>query len=369
MLLDLCARLRHTAILELVYSRAHLLGIPTFTSKNLTAGSVARFGPNFGIAFCQLVGYRNHFLTVVVKEGGFGFALIHIEEVFASEGEWEIVDFGWVQATRVGGFGRDDDKTDPELDDEMEIDEDATGEVRDRKRKHSMHDSGRDGEEEETILKDPFDISVRELRDLHAYCRARVAHTFIESQLKARNIPYIQVASTTHRDLPAIGSVNAIPSVNSTHNSNPLRPTSRHVSTSQRPKGLFGARSPLEEHLPVLCVQTKDILAGAAAAEAAMPNVRIEPTEWWSLERVCGVQTKVRLKYVQPLDAARQKSQIVDDTGKRDLIKVSENITYDARTSVVTFLSRRVEECVDEFLKEWERVSRVVVIARQGKFL
>jgi hypothetical protein len=38
----------------------------------------------------------------------------------------------------------------------------------------------------------------------------------------------------------------------------------------------------------------------AAAAEAAMPNIRIEPINWWTVDKPCQVHTSVMLKYVQP---------------------------------------------------------------------
>lgn len=39
---------------------------------------------------------------------------------------------------------------------------------------------------------------------------------------------------------------------------------------------------------------------------------------------------------------------------------------YDATEAVVSFLSEDVEKCVDEFLEEWGKVSKMVVIAREG---
>ena len=41
-------------------------------------------------------------------------------------------------------------------------------------------------------------------------------------------------------------------------------------------------QSNLARSIPGLCVQSSDILAGAPAAEAAMPNIRVIPLGWWS---------------------------------------------------------------------------------------
>lgn len=48
------------------------------------------------------------------------------------------------------------------------------------------------------------------------------------------------------------------------------------------------------------------------------------------------------------------------------MIRPSKRIIYDTREAVVTFLSEDVDKCVDEFLEEWARVSKMVVIARES---
>ena len=44
-------------------------------------------------------------------------------------------------------------------------------------------------------------------------------------------------------------------------------------------------QSSLAHSVPALCVQSKHILSGAPAAEAAMPNIRVIPLNWWSNEK------------------------------------------------------------------------------------
>ena len=80
---------------------------------------------------------------------------------------------------------------------------------------------------------------------------ARVAHTKVEKQFKARGIPY------TH--------VNPAPS---------------HLSPL--PDSLSFLHSALSNTIPSLCVQSSDILSGSPAFEAAMPNIRVIPLSWWS---------------------------------------------------------------------------------------
>lgn len=78
---------------------------------------------------------------------------------------------------------------------------------------------------------------------------ARVAYTRVEQQFKLRGIPYTHVS-----------------------------PTSGAPVTTE----LANIQSPLARSVPALCVQSSDILAGAPAAEAAMPNIRVIPLNWWS---------------------------------------------------------------------------------------
>lgn len=72
------------------------------------------------------------------------------------------------------------------------------------------------------------------------------------------------------------------------------------------------------------------------------------------------VVTCVKLKYVQQPVGRRA------GLGK-GVIRPSKRIVYDANEAVVCFLADEVEGCVTEFLEEWAKVSKIVVIAREGK--
>lgn len=89
-----------------------------------------------------------------------------------------------------------------------------------------------------------------------------------------------------------------------------------------------------------------------------MPNIRVIPLNWWS-EKKAQVVTCVKLKYVQQPMGKR--------AGTSKVIRPSKRIIYDTTEAVVSFLSEDVNTCVDEFLEEWARVSKVVVIAREGQ--
>ena len=57
-----------------------------------------------------------------------------------------------------------------------------------------------------------------------------------------------------------------------------VNPTSGVPVTTE----LAHIQSSLARSVPALCVQSKHILSGAPAAEAAMPNIRVIPLNWWS---------------------------------------------------------------------------------------
>jgi len=153
---------------------------------------------------------------------------------------------------------------------------------------------------------------------------ARVAFINVERQLKLRKIPFKHV------------------------NPAQLLPPTSVLSYIQ---------SSLARSVPALCVQSEHILSGAPAAEAAMPNIRVIPLNWWSHEKA-RVVTCVKLKYVQqPMGKSGMGGAV---------LRPSKRIIYDTKEAIVSFLSEDVNSCVDEFLEEWARVSKMVVIAREG---
>ncbi|KAJ7072524.1 mediator complex subunit MED14-domain-containing protein [Mycena amicta] len=151
-----------------------------------------------------------------------------------------------------------------------------------------------------------FKLDVQVLRQLYDYCCARVAYMKVETQFK-------NLLIQTH-----------------------------YVDLASNEPPIPGA---------------EDILSGAPAAEAAMPNIRVIPLNWWSHTRGAQVITCVKLKYVQqPMGKNATSSSI---------IRFSKRIIYDATDAVVSFVSENVDTCVPEFLEEWARVSKMVVIARE----
>jgi mediator of RNA polymerase II transcription subunit 14 len=171
---------------------------------------------------------------------------------------------------------------------------------------------------------------VQILREVYAYCCARVAHTQVEKQLKQRMIPYAHVAP------PGARAPAGVPA---------------HLHAA------------LARAVPALCVPAARLLGDAPGADAAEPNVRVLPLNWWSA-RAARVVTCVKLRHVQPpLGSAAAAASA------GAVVRLSKRIVYDAAQAVVSFLSEDVDRCVDEFLEEWGKVSKMVVIAREGWWL
>ncbi|KAK0212615.1 mediator complex subunit MED14-domain-containing protein [Desarmillaria ectypa] len=309
MLMDALVRLRLQTIVDLAEQMAKYLGLQSFRSRNFPPEERRKLGPLArGTLYIQLEHFPNHYLVIVITDDNFQYALIESkvlrESMFAN---LVMEDIGWLDFDRIHG----EDVARPDV------------EVRaGMKRKRSV-DDGLGASHAEADRKG-FNLDTQVLRELYSYCCARVAYTKVERQFKLRKIQFTHVTPST--------------------SANPL---------------VTELQSSLVRSVPSLCVQSKHILEGAPAAEAAMPNIRVIPLNWWSdSESGKGAQvvTCVKLKYVYVSKSGE---------GTSSIIRPSKRIIYDTAEAIVSFLSENVNTCVDEFLEEWARVSKMVVIARE----
>ncbi|KAK4703340.1 mediator of RNA polymerase II transcription subunit 14, partial [Phenoliferia sp. Uapishka_3] len=176
-----------------------------------------------------------------------------------------------------------------------------------------------------------FDVSVDDLRDLYQYCVRRIAFFKVEQQLYIRRIPYKPVAST---------STALNPSSPSSKSSAPP------ATTSARPQLLSSAS-------PYLVIQSSDLLR--STARVAYPNIAIQ---CFLLNDTIRTTLHVRFR-----DLAMTNPDLAD---------LPESMTYDPKTSIITFTSDDIETCVPTFLtKEADltlesiiRVAQVTPITR-----
>ncbi|KAF8532543.1 mediator complex subunit MED14-domain-containing protein [Gautieria morchelliformis] len=315
MIVTAIVSLRYNTIVESAEQKAVSLGLQTYRHRNMSREELAKFGASARAhLFVQLQNFPTHYLVLVIADDDFKFALVSVKSVVENAHTSMVMDdIGWLDVARIRGN---------EIRVQLSQFEDRFEAGMKRKAVGGDLMSRTSPTKPDT---ESFKLESEVIRELYAYCCARVSHTKVEQQLKSRGIPYT------------------------------------HVSPSASPEFLHeiprGIHSSLASSVPVLCVQSKDILSGVPAAEAAMPNIRVVPINWWS-ERKCQVVTCVKLKYVQPPVG---KTAGMGST----VIRPSKSVIYDTREAIVSFLSEDVNTCVDEFLDEWARVSTIVVIARE----
>ncbi|KAH7889201.1 mediator complex subunit MED14-domain-containing protein [Phlebopus sp. FC_14] len=309
MLLEALIRLRYNTITDLVEQKANYLGLQVFRHRNFSKEELQKLGPaTRGMMYIQLSSFPSHYLVLVITEEDFRYALISVKVLSDTMyGNMIMEDIGWLDVRRIRG-----DKT---AGANVVVGAHMVDAQVGQKRKRDTGDVARPGPRRE----DNFHLDTQVLRELYAYCCARVAYTKVELQLKLRGIPYTHVNPTN--DLPSSSTS-----------------TLSHIHSS------------IARAIPALCVQSSDILSGAPAAEAAMPNIRVIPLNWWS-DKKAQVVTCVKLKYVQQ-PVGKLGAGAGGGRGS-DIIRPSKRIIYDATEAVVSFL------------EEWARVSKMVVIARE----
>ncbi|KAJ3975413.1 MED14-domain-containing protein [Lentinula raphanica] len=300
--------IRLYTIIDLLEQKAQYLGLQSYRSRNFSQAELSKLGPHRGSLYIQLQSHPTHYLVILISDEEFKYALINTQVMRNTITNSMVMgDIAWLDFSRI----RNDDLR---ISARTERPESHPG----LKTTHS--------DEKLSMVEQPsatFHLETQVLREIYSYCCARVAYLNVEIQLKNRGIPFKHV--------------------------------NHSGSTSVSPE-LAYIQSSLARSVPGLCVQSSDILSGAPAAEAAMPNIRVIPLNWWS-EKKAQVVTCVKLKYVQ--------QPMGKSAGTSTVIRPSKRIIYDTTEAVVSFLSENVDTCVDEFLEEWARVSKMVVIARQ----
>ncbi|KAG5646818.1 hypothetical protein DXG03_002195 [Asterophora parasitica] len=312
LLFEALARLRLATITDLAEQKANYLGLQSFRRRNFKQEEIPKLGPSLrGTLFIQLSNFPNHYLVLVITDEHFRYALITTRILTESMFSQMIMeDIAWLDFSRIHG------------EDILITSHSSRTDMRIGKRKRNSDEAVRMN----SGVNDAdsgFNLETPVLRELYSYCCARVAYMNVERQFKLRGIPFTYV-----------------------------NPTSGATITME----LAHIQSSLARSVPALCVQSEHILSGAPAAEAAMPNIRVIPLNWWS-EKNAQVVTSVKLKYVQ--------QPMGKTAGTSSVIRPSKRIIYDTTQAVVSFLSENVNTCVDEFLEEWARVSKMVVIARE----
>jgi len=175
--------------------------------------------------------------------------------------------------------------------------------------------------------KSSFEVDIRDLKDMFVFANALVAQTIVEQQLKNRSIPY------TLQYPPPSGQAAAL------------------------------SKSPIAGMIPSIVVQSSNLLKDDRAADVAAPKVYLQIKDWWKAGK-CKVVTIVQLRHRPSMDDAVSPSAT---TGARQSNAAkAEGIAFDQAASVVKFESDDISRCVPAFLEQWERLSKVIVVAGSG---
>ncbi|KAJ7668443.1 mediator complex subunit MED14-domain-containing protein [Mycena polygramma] len=307
-LFNVLIRLRLITITDLAEQKAIYLGLQSFRRRNFMPDEMTKLGPAArGAVYIQLSNFPSHYLVLVINDKEFRYALITTRVLPGTMyGNLVMEDIAWLDFDRIHGgdiaiTAHSDQPSRSAAGGAREVMDDMATEV----------------------VQAGFHLDTQVLRELYSYCCARVSYMNVERQFKIRGIPFTHVSPTLHET---------------------VTPELAHIQSS------------LARSVPALCVQSEHILSGAPAAEAAMPNIRVIPLNWWS-DKNAQVVTCVKLKYVQ--------QPMGKTAGTSSVIRPSKRIIYDTTEAVVSFVSENVNTCVDEFLEEWARVSKMVVIARE----
>ncbi|RSH89438.1 mediator complex subunit [Saitozyma podzolica] len=174
-------------------------------------------------------------------------------------------------------------------------------------------------------LESRFEVDSRDLRNLYIFCNALVSQTIIEQQLKDRAIPYtLQYPPASGPGAPKSGSAVA---------------------------GM----------VPTLAVNTIDLLKDPRAADVAMPRVYMQIQDWWKGGK-CHVVTVVQLRH-RPSVSEAGTSPAPAPGPRQSTAARAEGIDFDQASSVVKFSATDISRCVPAFLEQWERLSKVIVVA------
>ena len=160
----------------------------------------------------------------------------------------------------------------------------------------------------------------------------RIAFFKIEQQLHIRQIPYKPVASVSGPSTP-VGSPSAIAALS--------LPSPAFPSTSSRPHLL-------SESSPYLVIQSSDLLR--STSRVAYPNIAVQCSLKGSAIRVCLAFSKP----AQPADILKQTTLHVRFRDlalvKPDPSELPSSMTYNPKTSVITFTWDDIDTCVPTFL-------------------
>ncbi|PWN90808.1 MED14-domain-containing protein [Acaromyces ingoldii] len=164
----------------------------------------------------------------------------------------------------------------------------------------------------------PMSLTEEELAKLYSYSLALVSFNKVEQQLQLKNVPFVHVSPASARS----GEIDDCDDVQ---------------------------RSVIDL-VPSLALRA-DMLLGPAHT-IVKPNLSLKMKQWWDVSK-SRVEISARLRVRAGLSNRR-----ISASGGATL-------DFDPRTSILTFSTQDVDNCISMFLLEWNRVSKVANLAKE----
>ncbi|CBQ72506.1 related to RNA polymerase II mediator complex protein pmc1 [Sporisorium reilianum SRZ2] len=369
---DVLYRLEVFARVEEWERMASYLGLRAVRNLNLRAQDLVKFGPSTSTspdAAPQLfIPLRNsfpgYFLALQPSElAGATIALVYVVQMMEATGaptltvqsiEW--LDRAKIAAASNAGSDGEDDAAVLAAAEAGQKRKDAPGGV-----------PGQASEADGSFGKK--DLTMEELGDVHSYCIALVSYFRVEQQLRMRGIPYLHVGSNTSRSSPPAKRQRRLPSTR-------FGPQ----SADARDEGLFdeeenGADEPADEAhqsasdtgvaalVPSLCLRAADLL-GPARSHLTKPNVSLRIRDWDDSDKCC-VQMRIKLRMKSRRFRTLHEVVSFAPTSDQHTTSPLTWIDFDNETSLLTLSTRDLDNCIPTFYTQWERVMRMVQLARE----
>lgn len=143
------------------------------------------------------------------------------------------------------------------------------------------------------------------------------------------------------------------------------------------------ASSAIAGLIPNIVVNAKDLLNDGRAADVAMPKVFLQIKDWWKADK-CQVSQGLRRWLLQMARANLQVVTVVQlrhraasptngaspgfNNASTSSAARAEGIAFDQNSSIVRFTAKDISRCVPAFLEQWERLSKVIMVAGDGQY-
>ncbi|KAN0064490.1 mediator complex subunit [Thecaphora frezii] len=357
-LLDALHRLEIFARVEEWERKASYIGLRTLRRLNFKPSEYAKFGPSLAtcgppVLYIPLGSrFQGFFLALQPSETtGVNIALLSTAQVVEGPGAVTMVlqSIEWLDRVRIATASTSTSGSD----------EASLG-----KRKRVALSAGVAPQAAPSI--GLGELTLEELASVHSYSVALVAYVGVEQQLRARAIPYVHVSKPTSGSrsakLARIGAGQRPASTQALEEADVLELEEDAVEGDASAAAL--------SLVPTLCLRIVDLL-GPAKAHLARRNASIQVCEWWDRDKIraeISIKLRMRSRRLESFRSDIEPSPLLAPFlgGVRQTSQSPRySFEFDGSTSILTFSTSDLENCVLAFLTEWQRVSRAIELARE----